>query len=256
MALALCQKALTRPLRSSLPIGAKLGIAGFELVAAGELAPPTLTQSARREIRHLFASNQLAIAALEVPMHVGLDVPEQQEARIDYLRQAMTLAFDLGCRSVIIQPGPIPKDDKDPRFALLSDALLALGQHGDRVGATLALETGIDPADVLETFLGRLDTGSLALAFNPGILLVHGQEPYRFARALRARIVCVHATDARRGLSPRLVPVGRGDVDWLEMMAVFAEIEYQGFLTIDVEPGPNAATEAAASAAFLKRLMM
>src|SRR5437868_15123637 len=137
MALGLCHKALTRPLRASLPIGHKLGATGFELVAAGDLAPQALTQSARREIRHMFASHQLAITALEVPMRVGLDVPEQQETRIDYLRQAMTLAFELGCRSVIIQPGPIPKDETDPRLATLTDALLALGQHGHRVGTTV-----------------------------------------------------------------------------------------------------------------------
>jgi sugar phosphate isomerase/epimerase len=237
-------------------MGAKLGVAGFELVANGELAPQQLTQSARREIRHLFASQQLAITALEVPMRVGLDVPEQQEARIDYLRQTMTLAFELGCRSVIIQPGPIPKDDKDPRLALLTDALLSLGQYGDRVGATLALETDREDPEALDRFLATMNTGGLAVAYNPGFLLVHGHDPYRAARLLRSRIVCVHATDARRGLSPRLVPVGRGDLDWLEMMAVFVEIEYRGFLTIDVEPGANAQADAAAGVSFLKQLMV
>jgi sugar phosphate isomerase/epimerase len=242
-------------LRPSLPAAMKLGVAGLELVAAGELAPQQLTQSARREIRHLFASHQLAIPALEARPRVGLDVPEQQELRIDYVRQVMSLAFELGCRSVVLQPGPIPKDDKDPRFALMADALRALGQHGDRVGTMLAIETS-DDADVLESFLSRFDTGGLAVTFNPGILLVHGQDPYRFARTLRSRIVYVHATDARRGLSPRIMPVGRGDVDWLEMMAVFAEMEYRGFLTIDVEPGTNAPAEAAAAAAFFPRLMV
>ncbi len=247
---------MTRPLRSSLPLAAKLGVTGLELVAGGELAPQQLTQSARREIRHLFASHQIAISALEVPMRVGLDVPEQQEARIDYLRQAMTLAFELGCRAVIIQPGPIPKDEKDPRFALLTDALLTLGQHGDRVGATIALETGLEDPETLDGYLATMNTGGLAVAFNPGFLLVHGRDPYTAARLLRSRIVCVHATDARRGLSPRLVPVGRGDLDWLEMIAVFAEIEYRGFLTIDVEAGPNAQTDATAGVAFMKRLIV
>jgi sugar phosphate isomerase/epimerase len=234
----------------------KLGVAGFELVAGGELAPQQLTQSARREIRHLFASQQMAITALEVPMRVGLDVPEQQESRIDYLRQTMTLAFELGCRAVIIQLGPIPKEEKDPRLPLLTDALLTLGQFGDRVGATLALETGREDPEALDRFLATMNTGGLAVAYNPGFLLVHGHDPYRAARLLRSRIVCVHATDARRGLSPRIVPVGRGDLDWLEMMAVFAEIEYRGFLTIDVEPGANAQADAAAGVAFLKRLVV
>lgn len=233
-----------------------MGLDGLELVAAGELAPKQLTESARREIRHLFASHQLLIAALAAPLRFGLDVAENQEARIDYLRQVMTLSFELGCRTVVIQPGSIPKDEKDPRYAVLFDALLTLGRHGDRIGATLALETGLDDPETVNAFLAKLDTGGLAITFNPGFLLVHGHDPYQTARLLHSRILYVHATDARRGLSPRLVPVGRGDLDWLELMGVLTEIDYRGFLTIDVEPGTNSASEAAAGAMFLKKLLM
>jgi len=233
----------------------QMGVDGLELIAAGELAPQQLTQSARREIRYLFTSHQLSLAALAAPLRFGLDIAERQEARIDYLRQVMTLSFELGCRTVVIQPGPIPKDEKDPRHAVMLDALLTLGQFGDRMGATLTLETGLDDPETVNAFLAKMDTGGLAIAYNPGFLLIHGHDPYRAARLLGAKIVYVHATDARRGLSPRLTPVGRGDLDWLEMMGIFTEIEYRGFLTVDVEPGTNSATEAAAGVAFLKRLM-
>jgi len=233
-----------------------MGVQGLELSAAGALAPQQLTQSARREIRHLFTAQQLSLAALAAPLRFGLDVAEQQDARIDYLRQVMTLSFELGCRIVVIQPGPIPKDDKDPRHALLLDALLTLGQFGDRMGDTLALETGLDDPATVSAFLAKMDTGGLALTYNPGFLLVHGHDPYQAARLLHSRIAYVHATDARRGLSPRLTPVGHGDLDWLEMIGIFTEIEYHGFLTIDIDPGPTSPTDAAASVAFLKRIMM
>lgn len=239
-------------MRASLPIAAKWAADGLELSVQGELIPSQLGASARREIRHLFASHQLAITALDVPMRFGLDVSEHQEARIDFLRQAMTLAFDLGCPYVVARPGLVPKDEKDPKFTLLSEALLALGQYGDRSGATLALESGAEDPAALDAFLKRLDTGSLKVTFNPGFTLVAGHDPFGFARTLRERIVYVHATDARRGLSPRLVTVGHGDIDWLEMMGVFEEIEYHGVLAVDAE---NEA-DASAGLAFLKRVSM
>lgn len=232
-----------------------MGVQGLELVAAGELAPQQLTQSARREIRHLFASHQLQIAALAAPLRQGLDSLEQLEVRIDYLRQVMALSFELGCKTVVTQPGPIPRDEKDPRFAIYFDSLLALGRHGDRIGATLAIETA-DDSQTVNDFLKKLDTGGVAFTYNPGLMMVHGHDPYGSLRAIHSRIGYVHATDARRGLSPRLMTAGRGDIDWLELVATFAEIEYRGFMTIDIEPTSNSATEAAAAAAFLSRLIV
>jgi L-ribulose-5-phosphate 3-epimerase len=236
-------------------MASKLGVTGLELAAAGELAPAQLTQSGRREIRHLFASSQLSIAAVAAPLRFGLDIPEQQDARIDFIRQAMSLAADLGCPRVVIQPGPIPSDEKDPRYPLMFDALLDLGRHGDRIGVIVALEPAGDEPHVVEAFLAQFDTGGLALAYNPGFLLIQGRDPYQAVRQWRSRIVYAHATDARRGAAPRLVPVGRGDLDWMELLAAFAEVEYRGFLTADFEPGVNAEREAAESIGFLQRLV-
>jgi len=160
---------------------------------------------------------------------------------------------------VVAQPGPLPADENDPRRRLLTEALTALGHHGDRVGATLAIETGLEPPELLETFLARLDTGGLAVTFNPGTLLVHGHDPYAAVRLFKARMIYVHATDARRAVSAHLarrVPVGRGDIDWLQLIAAFAEVDYRGYVTLDVEPGASAQTDAAAGLAFLKRLLM
>lgn len=237
-------------------MASRLGVSGLELAAVGELAPGQLTQSGRREIRHLFSSHQLAIAAVAAPLRIGLDIPEGQDARIDFIRQGMSLCADLGCRHCVIQPGPIPTDEKDPRYQLMFDALLDLGRHGDRIGVIVALETAGDDPAVVESFLGKLDTGGLAIAFNPGFLLIHGRDPYQALRQWHSRVVYAHATDARRGAAPRLVSVGRGDLDWLELMGAFAEIEYRGFLTVDIEPGANAENEAAESIGFLKRILM
>ena len=79
----------------------------------------------------------------------------------------------------------------------------ALARHGDRVGATLALETGPESGEAFRALLEKIDTGSLAANFDPANLLIHGHSPYEGARALRAfndkvvngpRVVCVLTT--------------------------------------------------------------
>ena len=248
-------------MRRSLPELHKLGVAGVELDAAGELAPAQLSQTGRRELKHLLRSYDLELTALACPLRRGLGVPENQEARIEYLRQALLMSWELGAKIVIIHPGPIPPDDadqNDPRWIILTEALTTLGRHADRVGATLALETGLESGAHLAEFLASFDSAGLAANLNPGNLLVHGHDPYAAAGALREKIVHVHAKDARLASASRgaeEVPLGHGDIDWLQMLATLEEIEYRSYVTIEKSAGVNALAEAKAAVEFLKRIM-
>src|SRR5262249_30187957 len=150
------------------------------------------------------------------------------------------------------------RQDDDPRGPVLHDSLLALGRHGDRVGAVVALETGLDEGAVLSPYLDRFDTGSLGASFNPGNLLAAGHDPAASASALGRRLVYAHATDVRyagatQGVRP--VPVGHGDVDWLGLLGTLEEIGYHDWLVVDGDGGPNSRAEAAAGVQFLRRLI-
>src|SRR4051812_41802680 len=162
--LAINPAALNQPLRRSLAAARKMEAAGLELTAVGDLSPAKLSVTGRRELKHLCASSELGIAALTCPLRDGLEVAEDQEGRIDRLAQAMKLAFDLGSRVVVVQPGPLVTDVKDPRFPVLADSLSALGRHGDRIGVRLALVTGFDAVEEVMALVTRFDTGGLAVA--------------------------------------------------------------------------------------------
>ncbi len=221
-------------MRRSLQEVQRLGAHGVELAAAGDLTPQNLSQTGRREVRHLLRSYDLELAAIFCPLRRGLDVAENQQARIDYIKQVMSLAFDLGPRLVIVQAGKLPEKDDDPGLPLFRDALEALARHGDRTGATLALDTGLESGAVVRAFLDRFDSGSLAVNYNPANLLISGHSPYEAAQALAGRIAHVHAEDARAISPNRLqrVPLGHGDIDWLQMLATLEEIEYRRYVTV------------------------
>src|SRR5262249_36618916 len=235
-------ESLGLPLRRALQEAERLGVAGVQVDAVGELSPSNLGQTGRREFRHLLRSHNLELTALGCPLRRGLDVAEDQQPRIDRLRQGMTLSFDLGARVTIVQAGEVPEDPAEPRAALLREALLALGRHGDRTGTTLALETGLESGAVLRQFLDRFDTGGLGVNLDPANLVMHGFDPYESVRALRGKIVHSHAKDARKVSASRAaqeVPLGHGDIDWMEYLGVLEEVEYRGWLTIEREVSDN-----------------
>lgn len=246
------------PLRRGLQEAARLGVAGVQLDATGDLAPDRLSQTGRRELRHLLRSHNLTLTALGCPLRHGLDTATNQEARLDHVKKVLTLSFELGPRVVILAAGRVPDEPESARGRLLTEALLALGQHGDRVGATVALETGPDPAAALAEYLARFDTGSLGVNLDPANFLLNGFDPVENTRALRGRVTQAHARDARASGANRVVqevPLGHGDLDWLGYLGVLEEIEYRGWLVVTRETGTNRLAEAADGVAFLRRLV-
>jgi sugar phosphate isomerase/epimerase len=257
--LGVSQKSLGLPFRRSLPQAQKLGAQGIELEAIGEMTPRNLTQTGRREITHLLRSHDLAVSAITCPLRRGLDVAENLEPRLEQIREAMALAFDLGPRLVIVPLGKLPVEAPPPpadaggslQSSVLKESLDALGKHGDRTGVTVALDAGLDDAPALTAYLDRFDCGSLAINFNPANFVLSGFNPYEAVRTLGRRLAHVSAQDARRISPSKLatVPLGHGDVDWLQLAAHFEEIGYRGFATVSADDR----AEAAAGLAFLRR---
>src|SRR4051794_18789428 len=94
------------PLRQGLPQAARLSVGGVQVDAAGELSPERLTETARRELKNLLRTFNQQLTALNCPLRHGLDIAENQQPRIDYVRSALGMAFELGPRVVIV---PCPK---------------------------------------------------------------------------------------------------------------------------------------------------
>jgi sugar phosphate isomerase/epimerase len=251
-------ESLGLPLRRGLGEAARLGVSGVQVDAVGDLAPNALSETGRREFRHLLRSHNLELTALGCPLRRGLDSAENQQPRIEHVQKVLSLSFDLGPRIVVVQAGAVTDDSKDPRTNLLRESLQAIAQHGDRVGATLALESGLEDGAVLTAFLDRFDTGSLGVNLDPANLLLHGFDPYVSVQALGRRIVHSHAKDARQASASRAaqeVPLGHGDIDWMNFLAKLEEVEYRGWLTIERETGENRLADVAAGVSFLRRLI-
>lgn len=246
------------PVRRGLLEASKAGATGVQLDATGDLSPDRLSDTGRRELRHLLRSHNLELTALGARLRHSLDVVQNQEGRIDYLRKVMSLSFDLGPRVVIVQVGRIPEKPDDPRLPRLTEALLALGHHGDRTGTTLALETGLEPGERLRDYLGGLDTGGLGVNYDPANLLLGGFDPITNLAPLRHLLKHVHAHDARLAAANRVaseVPVGAGDIDWMQFLAMLSALEYAGWVVVERETGNDKLGDVTAGVAYLRRLL-
>jgi sugar phosphate isomerase/epimerase len=244
------------PLRRALQEAQRLGVAGVQVDAVGDLAPTRLSQTGRREFRHLLRAHSLELTAIGCPLRRGLDVAEHQDARIDHVKAVLSLSFDLGPRIVVVQAGRVPEDVAAP--SALTESLLALGQHGDRVGAALAVETGLESGETLQRYLERFDTGGVGANLDPANLVMNGFDALASARALRGLVRHVHARDARSAGANRAaaeVALGHGDIDWLELLGALEEIDYRGWLTIERETGDQRLADVATGVTFLRRLL-
>src|SRR5262245_34142465 len=115
--------------RQGLPAAAKMGAGGVQVDAAGDVSPERLTAVGRRELKNLLRTYAQELTALNCPLRRGLDVAENQQPRLDYVRRSMSLAFELGPRVVIVPLPKLPGEAELERARLLREALLDLGRH-------------------------------------------------------------------------------------------------------------------------------
>lgn len=237
-------ESLGLPLRRALAETSKMGVPGIQVDAVGDLSPENLSQTGRREFRHLLRSHNLEVTAVGCPLRHGLDVEQGLQPRLEHVRNVLRLSSDLGPRIAIIQAGKVPDPaetkpapvEKSPGglilgtteslpFALsggidlsatvegirerkkgqvMTEVLRDLGAFGDHTGTMLALETGLEPGSTLSAYLASFDSGALKVNFDPANLLLNGFNPLESLRTLNRFVIHGHAHDARSSGASRV----------------------------------------------------
>ncbi|HLW66620.1 MAG TPA: sugar phosphate isomerase/epimerase family protein [Gemmataceae bacterium] len=250
-------ESLGLPLRAALNEVSRLGVAGVQVDAVGDLAAERLSQTGRREFRHLLRSLSLEVTALGCPLRHSLDTAENQQPRIEYVCKTLALSYDLGAKIVIVD-GPKAPQAAEPRGQLLREALNAIGSFGDRTGAALALETGLDSGETLAGYLATFDTGSLGVNYDPANMLLNGFDPIENLTPLRQWLKHVHARDAQKARVSKTAQetaLGAGDIDWMTFVAMLETMEYRGWLVLERETGQNRLADVSNGVKFLRRFL-
>src|SRR4051812_32202015 len=99
-------------IRPQIQQAAALGAKGVVIDAVGDIAPDRLTETGRRDLRHLLRSTELSLIALSLPVRRAFDSVDQLEDRIRRADTAFALAYELGTRIVLARVGGIPPESE------------------------------------------------------------------------------------------------------------------------------------------------
>ena len=255
--LGMTLESLNQPLRTAVVTIAQAGITALVFDAIGPLGPASLGETARREVRHLLQSHLITPTALRCPLRHGLEELDGLEQRLDRLRQAMQLSFDLGARLILLGIGPVPEKQDDLRRQRMKIALHELAHYGDRVGCRIALDAGSEPIETLLGFIREIDTASLGVSIDPAAFLLEKLPVESTVLAAKGLIAHSFARDMiprRLDRPAREVRLGEGDVDLITWLACLEAAGYDGSLTIRQPISAQPVEDARQAVALLRRL--
>lgn len=264
-------------LEDGIKKAAELGAEGVQIYASrGEMAPEDLTTTRKKEILDMIKSNGLVVSALCSEMGGFIGDTSENRQKIDRTKRIMDLALEMETDVVTAHIGVVPKDTSIDGYKILQDVCRELGEYGEEIGATFAIETGPETAETLKGFLDSIDSKGLGVNYDPAnLVMVVGDDPVKGVYTLKDYIVHTHAKDGIR-LRPSYpekvygnvpedyvaddgkpnfieVPLGEGKVDFDGWIDALLDIGYRGFLTIEREVGDDPEADIKLAVDFLKK---
>jgi len=253
---ALATRNLKLPLPQALVAAARAGAQGVQFDLREEVRAGELTETGCRQLLHQIDEIGLRVASTIFPTRKSLFDEEQLDARVAAIRAAMKFAWQLKCRIRVIRAGRIPTDRESKDYQLLRDVMTDLTRHGNQVGVSLALSPTQDSPETMADFVGAIQSGPIGINFDPAAFLMAGHAPSPAYRKLHTLITHVTARDAIRdaegaGLEQAL---GRGEVDWFELLALLEESAYSGWTTVLRTQGDDLSGDALRAIQYLKNV--
>lgn len=225
-----------QPFKKALHTVASVGCDGVQIDARADLRPAELSETGLRQLRKMLDDLNLRVGSVAFLTRRGLSSREQLQERVDATIAAMRFASALGARTLVCTLGSLPESESAPERTSLEDVLQTLASHSHRLGVRLAAQAASASPTALSSFVDSLSEGALGLDLHPGQLLAHGHSPREFVEVAGKHVCHLHAVDAVRDLSTgssEEVQLGRGTVDFAELLGMLDEHGYRDWITLE-----------------------
>jgi sugar phosphate isomerase/epimerase len=154
---------------------------------------------------------------------------------------------------VTVRVGRLPDETDAAGLGRLRDVLRDLSRYGNHIGVVLALTSAGDAPAGLMALINEIKDGPLGIDFDPAACVLSRRNASADLREAHTVVTHIQVRDAVRdvdggGLE---VPVGRGEVDWPELLALTGEMHYAGWLTVRRTSGDDIAGDSARAVQFI-----
>lgn len=171
----------------------------------------------------------------------GFGDPATRPERLERFRWGLKRTTELGLRDMMLHAGFIPEVGDAGRKAFL-DTLAQVSDLANRVGVTVAFETGQESSRLLRRTLDDLKCPNLKVNFDPANMLLYDKDdPLEAVELLAPDIHSVHLKDANRpkvkGQWGEEVPLGQGQTNTKGFVKALQKIGFRGPLCIEREVG-------------------
>jgi sugar phosphate isomerase/epimerase len=248
---------------------ARIGYRGVEVMADVPHAwPAFLLPEQKQGLRDALASNGLAISNVNAFMmhavndhrqrywHPSWIEPDRhyRQVRIDHTKRALTLAAELGAPCITTEPGgPVePGGSWNAALKLFVEGLKPVAEHAEKEGVLLLVEPEpgllIETADQFLEFMQHIDSPAVGMNFDIGHAFCVGDDPATTIPRVASYIRHFHLEDiAATRVHHHLIP-GEGAIDFAAALQAIRNMNYTGWVTIELYPYVDNPDEAASRA--------
>ncbi|MCS7166204.1 MAG: sugar phosphate isomerase/epimerase family protein [Gemmatales bacterium] len=233
------------------------GYDGIEILADVPHAWPVLLLDEQKQaIRHALLENHLTISNMNAFMmnavadarqpywHPSWIEPDRhyRQVRIDHTLRALALAHELGCPSISTEPGgPIPPGlTWHQALELFLESLAPVAERAEQLGVHLLVEPEpgllLENAAQFEEFIDRVRCPAVGLNCDIGHFYCVGEEPAQVIRRLARYIRHVHLEDIPADRRHQHLIPGDGAINFAAVFEALRDINYQGWLTVELYP--------------------
>ena len=197
----------------------------------------------------------------EGPLTIGLVPRDTRAGRIAHLKKASDFAKQCDIPAVQTHCGFIPENPSDPLYKETIAAMLEVGEYCKRNGQDFRYETGQETPIALVRAIVDVGLDNQGVNFDLANLILYGKaNPVDAIEILAPYIQGIHAKDGVWPTNPRQlgeeVPIGKGKVDFLRIIARLKELKYGGAVTIEREiSGPRQLEDVRAAKTYLESLI-
>jgi len=238
-------------LEDSITSIATCGYTGVEIMCDTPHAYPPLSDEKIKSIKSTLKSHNMKISNLNAFMMTAIHdfhhpswiekSFESRQLRIQHTINCIELASKLGSHSISTEPGgPFEKSDEKRALDTFEDGINQVLPIAEKNQIKLLIEP--EPGLLLENssqflkFIERFDSKFLGLNFDIGHFYCVKENPADLIKSLQDWIYHVHLEDISKDkIHEHLIP-GHGSIDFKRIFNSLHEINYQGFVTVELYP--------------------